>query len=260
MAYHEATGKIVLFGGRSGSSYLGDTWLYDGADWQRVYPNPHPGTCGGTEMVYDPVTQKILFTQGEGCAYEFWEFDGATWTAVDPQWPTGQATYAGMAREPVLDVMVYYGGYISHAYVSERTFIHDGSLFSELLPPFNPGPRYHHRLSYLHALRGVVLFGGSDSTQYFDETWVFRYQSQWPSESCVGGADEDGDGLIDCDDPDCESQPCATGRCVAGTCQAWESLCGNGVDDDGDGQIDCADSDCNQRPCQTGLCAAGVCP
>ena len=55
---------------------------------------------------------------------------------------------------------------------------------------------------------------------------------------CADGIDNEGDGLIDCDDPDCASAP----ECV--DCIAYECDCADGIDNDGDGQIDCNDSDC----------------
>jgi len=48
---------------------------------------------------------------------------------------------------------------------------------------------------------------------------------------CVDGRDEDGDGLIDCEDGDCAQQ------CV-------ETDCTDALDDDADGRIDCSDDDC----------------
>ncbi|MGL1886638.1 MAG: fibro-slime domain-containing protein [Reichenbachiella sp.] len=55
---------------------------------------------------------------------------------------------------------------------------------------------------------------------------------------CTNEIDDDGDGLIDCEDPDCEF--------VVG-CIKEDSyvLCLNNEDDDGDGLIDCADTDCH---------------
>ena len=50
-----------------------------------------------------------------------------------------------------------------------------------------------------------------------------------PAEDCGNDEDDDGDDLVDGDDPDCQGR--------------FEN-CGNGVDDDGDGQVDYADSDC----------------
>ena len=56
---------------------------------------------------------------------------------------------------------------------------------------------------------------------------------------CLDGLDEeDGDGLIDCDDPDCGS---------AWQCSivAPEVACTDGLDNDNDGLADCEDADCN---------------
>jgi len=52
-------------------------------------------------------------------------------------------------------------------------------------------------------------------------------------EECANGLDDDGDGLVDCADPECA----ANTACI-------ELACSNGVDDDRDGLADCADIDC----------------
>ncbi|MEL6344480.1 MAG: hypothetical protein AAFV53_15285 [Myxococcota bacterium] len=53
---------------------------------------------------------------------------------------------------------------------------------------------------------------------------------------CDDGLDGDGDGLVDCRDPDC-------------VCE--EDDCADGVDEDLDGQVDCYDEDCAREPhCQ----------
>ncbi|MCB9529296.1 MAG: hypothetical protein H6701_13095 [Myxococcales bacterium] len=52
---------------------------------------------------------------------------------------------------------------------------------------------------------------------------------------CEDAVDNDGDGRVDCADPDCAAEcPVVSER----------GLCGGGVDDDGDGLVDCADPDC----------------
>ena len=67
-------------------------------------------------------------------------------------------------------------------------------------------------------------------------------------ENCTNNADDDADGLIDCEDPECGLDP---------TCH--ESDCNDLVDNDRDGSIDCADSDCVSSPdCPEVICADGV--
>jgi len=85
---------------------------------------------------------------------------------------------------------------------------------------------------------------------------------------CGDGADEDRDGMLDCDDPDCAARPpcvedcanevdddgngmtdCADPYCDGARACA-ERECGDGVDDDGDGATDCDDADCDGvEPC-----------
>ena len=60
-------------------------------------------------------------------------------------------------------------------------------------------------------------------------------------EVCGSGLDDDGDGFIDCSDPDCDHSPlCSQGWVPENT----PVLCRNGQDDDGDGDTDCDDAEC----------------
>ncbi|MBI4234124.1 MAG: hypothetical protein HY686_06770 [Chloroflexi bacterium] len=59
-------------------------------------------------------------------------------------------------------------------------------------------------------------------------------------ENCNNGVDDDGDGLIDQDDPDCQVPP-----------PPPTENCTNGIDDDGDGLIDQDDPDCQVPPGDT---------
>ena len=55
-------------------------------------------------------------------------------------------------------------------------------------------------------------------------------------EVCDDGADNDGDGAVDCDDSDCAG----TAACPVD----MPEVCDDGADNDGDGAVDCDDSDC----------------
>ena len=58
---------------------------------------------------------------------------------------------------------------------------------------------------------------------------------------CTGGADEDGDGMIDCADADCfQHRACMIGASE----ERNDEACSDWVDNDGDGMVDCEDSDC----------------
>lgn len=59
------------------------------------------------------------------------------------------------------------------------------------------------------------------------------------SEDCANGADDDRDGLLDCEDEDCE---------LAAGCS--EADCTDALDDDADGRVDCDDDDCWSAACE----------
>jgi hypothetical protein len=71
--------------------------------------------------------------------------------------------------------------------------------------------------------------------------------------NCGDGFDNDGDGLLDCADPDCEMQFCGDG-CVCFNGVAVEGRCQDGLDNDRDGKIDCFDPDCIGQICGAGGC------
>ena len=64
-------------------------------------------------------------------------------------------------------------------------------------------------------------------------------------ELCDDAIDDDGDGLVDCDDPDCFS----SNLCLP------ETACHDGQDNDADGYVDCTDLDC----VSTAACSVGSC-
>ena len=69
-----------------------------------------------------------------------------------------------------------------------------------------------------------------------------------PFESkCNNGIDDDGDGLIDCEDGDCFT----SNECTV-------EICDNGIDDDGDGWIDCSDTECFNLTFCVEICDNGI--
>jgi hypothetical protein len=73
-------------------------------------------------------------------------------------------------------------------------------------------------------------------------------------ERCRDHVDNDGDGLVDCDDPGCA----AFSFCA----ELSAAACSDGVDNDGDALVDCADPDCQRLDlCQEksdAACSDGV--
>jgi len=67
---------------------------------------------------------------------------------------------------------------------------------------------------------------------------------------CSNQIDDDGDGFLDCVDPDCDNHP---------ACSTPEQICDDGLDNEGDGIIDCADPDCDDSStCSEQICDDGL--
>ena len=90
MTYDAASGKIIMFGGYDGATYLNDTWLFDGVSWTRA---PHsrvsPRPRANAQMAYDSVTRKVVLFGGyNGTHYlgDTWIWDGTTlqWIRARP--------------------------------------------------------------------------------------------------------------------------------------------------------------------------------
>jgi len=69
------------------------------------------------------------------------------------------------------------------------------------------------------------------------ESRITRVATQAIKPGCDNGVDDDGDGLVDMDDPGCPAPEAALEN----------PQCDNGADDDGDGLVDFADPDCSRE-------------
>ncbi|MGF1464572.1 MAG: MopE-related protein [Sandaracinaceae bacterium] len=81
----------------------------------------------------------------------------------------------------------------------------------------------------------VVDGSGDDEGRY-----QLNIERLRPPEDCDDGRDNDGDGLVDCDDPDCATDPSC--------CRPLLEVCDDGRDQDCDGLVDCEDPDCVAAP------------
>src|SRR5438105_2716674 len=53
MAYDQARGEVVLFGGNGATGDVGDTWTWDGTTWTQQHPATSPSARYGMGMAYD---------------------------------------------------------------------------------------------------------------------------------------------------------------------------------------------------------------
>src|SRR6516225_3830168 len=82
MDFDTARGRSYMFGGSDGSSsYLSDTWQFDGATWSQLQASG-PSARYLALMAFDSARGvSVLFGgYGNGVKSDTWEWDGAAWT------------------------------------------------------------------------------------------------------------------------------------------------------------------------------------
>jgi YVTN family beta-propeller protein len=173
MAYDSARNRVVLFGGTVDySSYLADTWEYDGTAWTSGPAGP-PGRAFHA-MAYDSARGRIVLFGGMNGANlsDTWEYDGTTWTAGPTAPPGLTARYNhSMAYDSARGRIVLFGGF-DGAFPND-TWEYDGTAWTPgpAAPPGLVG-RYAAAMSY-DSLRGrIVLFGGYNGG-YLNDTWEY---------------------------------------------------------------------------------------
>ena len=112
LAYDSTRKLTVLFGGRVWNGEIfGDTWEYDGADWQLVQPEDpegdgNPSPRFSHRMIFDPGSERVILMHGKGANAQvgqtldnngnFWAWDGASWEKLEAADPEGDGEPDGL--------------------------------------------------------------------------------------------------------------------------------------------------------------------
>jgi len=179
MAYDGKRGRMVLYGGRSStSSYLSDTWEWDGSAWTQFNVSG-PGSPSSPTMAYYAGSKKVVlygYVSGHG---NTWEWDGKSWSLVNSSGPTGSPSMvfdSGRGRLVLL--------YSSDGSAWEW----DGSAWIKS-PSVHPLPRDNGAVAYDSARRKTVVFGGhiweNSLAKALGDTWEWDGAS-WVQSSSTG--------------------------------------------------------------------------
>jgi hypothetical protein len=178
MAYHQPSGRCVLFGGWDGSLHQNDTWSFDGRTWTDhgasavVSPRIQPG------MISAGFLGTLLFGGGRFSGQYFndlYSWAGADWV---PATTTGILPPPRMGHDVAFDShrtrIVVHGGYngttLSDTW--EASLSISGWQWTQLAAANPPSARHSFRMAYDERRQKMVLFGGQDAFgQFLGETW-----------------------------------------------------------------------------------------
>ncbi len=175
MAFDSDRGRLVLFGGNSGTSRLGDTWEWYGGFWTQVEDiGPSPRFLGA--MVYDVARKVCLLFGGRDNDEHFlgdtWQWDGVKWTQLLDSGPVGRSSHA-MAFDIARGRTVLFSGQAGPTSSLADTWEFDGDNWTQQQDA-GPPSRGGHVMAFEDLSSRTVLFGGTalDGTS-FGDTWAW---------------------------------------------------------------------------------------
>jgi len=168
-------------------------------------------------MAYDVVRQRVVLFGGNAGSErdDVWEWDGASWSAKPAN---GQLAPVGGSQLSFVFDPYRRRSILFRSDSVPGVWEWDGVSWTFNITETNPNTTLFSAVAYDPARAQLVLFGGSDmSNQPLDEMWALHYADPNKQyEDCSTDTDEDGDGLVMCDDPDCWGT--CTPECPPGVC------------------------------------------
>lgn len=178
LAYDQNRSVVVLFGGRSASQTLGDTWEYNGVTWTEVQTAVAPPPREEMVMAYDSGLDCTVLYGGydrdtDTVLGDTWTYRGGQWLQVDADPGPGPRYRAAGVFDSYRQRVVMYGGFDGTQIVRE-TYEFTGDAWNQIasanVPPnatevyagYDPGT----------TRRKFVVFGGFGGT-FSNQTWEF---------------------------------------------------------------------------------------
>jgi N-acetylneuraminic acid mutarotase len=181
MVYHDASGRVVMFGGENDQGeFLNDTWVYDplAADPGVV---DSPAARSFPSLVFDPAGgEALLFGggTGDGQYEDTWAYESATdtWTKLEPIGgsPPGRL-YQSMVYHVADGTALLFGG-ATRSGLANDLWAYDPTrnTWTELKPMGDSPPaRSFHALVYDPITETTLLFGGRNDDGLMNDTWAY---------------------------------------------------------------------------------------
>lgn len=192
VAFGPAQNAILLFGGFSGTTYLGDTWSYSppqGTWTQRSPGATSPGPRADGRMNYDSATNQFVLFGGNDYSgpnltfhhlNDTWTFQygGPDWSQILTLRAPPARDYAVQAFDPASGWILLFGGFGNRTILNDLWAFDPGnSTWWPLLAPSAPPPRYAGAGGFDDANLALVIVGGLGGTGLLNDTWALGMAS-----------------------------------------------------------------------------------
>jgi hypothetical protein len=193
-AYDYTTHSVLLFGGFTNPSTIGDTWAFQ-TEWKQLSPAISPSARQGQGMTWDGAAENIVLFGGmeSNGTYlnDTWTWDGTTWAQQFPPVspPARQFDNPSMTYDAATQTVLIFGGNSSSGDLGDTwTWNGVAKTWTQHFPAASPSPR-RTALAYDALTKTVVLFGGDDRGPAFTDTWTWngttwtqQFPASFPSE------------------------------------------------------------------------------
>lgn len=184
MAYDGATHQVILFGGYGNNGYLNDTWVFAGGQWTQLAPATPPSPRLSAKMAYDWADRYVVLFGGTanaassgGGLSDTWTFSGGQWTQLSPTTHPPVRDDFNFSYDQQGQYVLFFGGWQPNVGAAQAdTWTFSRGQWNELYPTPSPPARGGAAMFPDPRLGGEVLFGGSQPSMAYADTWVWRVQ------------------------------------------------------------------------------------
>lgn len=174
MAYDTSDQKMVLFGGNLQGSwydYYDDTWVYPGAAGSsgsgggNGSGGNHSGGSGGGNGSGSSGTPNTCTVHG--------------WCLLSTPVAPADRDMTSMAFDPMIGAVVMFGGYSQYVYPFGDTWTYANGSWTDVSSVMlnSPPARWGDSLVWDAADHYMLMFGGRNLTQFYNDTWAFNGSS-----------------------------------------------------------------------------------
>ena len=170
MAWDPGGRTVILLTGASPQA--AQTWSWDGAEWTRLHPRTTP-PFGSLVTAPDLGGLLLASPAGPDGQPSTWSWAGGDWHRLAVA-GTPATSGAAIAYEPSAHRVVLVGGDCPAGHCpTDATWTFDGHSWIQLHPSGAPPPRAGATLAADPTRAALILFGGTDFTRLWGDTWVF---------------------------------------------------------------------------------------
>jgi acetyl esterase/lipase len=190
MAFDPASGTVVMFGGASAGTPLGDTWTWNGSTWSQQ-PAVGPSPRAGAAMAFDASSGHVVLFGGHDSTTkalgDTWSWDGTAkaWTQLNVTSSPPARTGTSMVSFGSGGALLSGGADASGAPLGD-TWLFQGGVWTNKTPSgANPAPRQGAGLSFDSSQGVAVLFGGYGTPGCgapYRDTWTWD-GSTWTAQN-----------------------------------------------------------------------------